>query len=61
MAVKNMNAAPAPNTPFLNVSHEGGIADKYVLYLVWYAFLTEPANKHTSAMKNATLHQEQGI
>lgn len=55
MPVTTMKAAPAAKTPFLTVSQEGGLLTKMVLYLVWYAFLTEPASKHASAMKNVTL------
>lgn len=58
MLVKKMKAAPAAKTPFLTVSQDRGLSLKKSdddLYLVWYAFLTEPASKHTSAMKNVTL------
>ncbi|MFS7963383.1 hypothetical protein Hanom_Chr08g00737431 [Helianthus anomalus] len=58
MPVKNTKAAPAANTPFLTVSQDGGCSLNIVLYLVWYAFRTEPASKHASAMMNVILRSE---
>lgn len=55
--MRTMKAAPAPNTPFLNVSHDGGESASIVRYLVWYAFLAEPASKQISAMRKKTLTQ----
>lgn len=53
MQFKKMKAAPAVKTPFLMVWQKGGPAPKIVRYLVWWAFLTEAANNHTSVvMKN---------
>lgn len=57
MEVKKMKAAPAANTPLLNIWQEGGVSVSNVLYLVWYAFLADPANKQISAMKKNTLKQ----
>ena len=50
MVVKKVKAAPVAKTPFLNVSQDSLLFPMMTLYFVWYAFLAEPANKHTSAM-----------
>lgn len=55
MAVKKVKAAPAAKTPFLRVSHDGGFSPMKALYFVWYAFLAEAANKHTSATMKVSL------
>ena len=56
MPVKTMKAAPAPNTPFLKVWHEGALSPMMgSRYSVWYMFLTEPARRHEAAMINVTL------
>lgn len=54
MPVITMKAAPAANTPFLKVWHEGALSPIRSRYLVWYAFLTEPASRHEAAMINVT-------
>ena len=54
--MKTMKAAPAPNTPFLKVWHEGALSPMMgSRYSVWYMFLTEPARRHEAAMINVTL------
>lgn len=55
MAVKKMNAAPAPKTPFLKVAQERVSPPIIPLYFVWQAFLTEPASKQISAIKKNNL------
>lgn len=55
--MKKTKAAPAPNTPFRRVWHDGGSSTNRVRYRVWYAFSTEPASKHDSAMRKVTLVQ----
>lgn len=56
MVVKKMKAAPAPKTPFLKIEQDGGSASA-IAYLVWYAFLTEPASKQISAIKKNSLRE----
>lgn len=51
----NVKAAPAANTPLRRVAQDKSPPPKIFRYLVWYAFLAEPANKHASAPKKLTL------
>jgi type II secretory pathway component PulM len=53
--VKRAKEAPAANTPLRITSQLGGFSMFHILlYVVWYAFLIDPASKHTSAIKKNT-------
>jgi len=50
-----VKAAPAANTPLRRVAQDKSCLTKYPRYLVWYAFLADPANKHASAPRKLIL------